>query len=85
MAVTITVEWGDEAHSLTLTDEEWATIVAGALLVVDGSGYVYEGEDFQDEWHFAGGIDGDLDVTYGDGGVGWTGSLWTQSITEDGA
>ena len=85
MAVTITVEWGDEAHSLILTDEEWATIVAGAPLVVDCPGYEYEGEEFQDEWDFAGGIDGDLEVRYGDGGVGWTGSLSDADITVVGA
>lgn len=82
MAVKVAVEWSGECHSVTLTDEQWAMIVAGVPLIVDGPGYAHEGELFQDVWDFAGGVDGDFEVTYGDGGVGWTGSIAGAEITD---
>lgn len=62
--VTLSVEWGYEAHSLSLTREQWTRIVSGSSLDIVGPGYQYEREHFQDTWHFNGGIDGELRVTY---------------------
>ncbi len=82
-AATISVEWGYELHSLTLTPEQWATILGGEELGVKGAGYWYEGTFFDDYWHFTGGLDGDLIVFYGDdGGTGWNGPLRGATIEE---
>ena len=89
MPVTVTVEWGYEEHSLTLTDKEWSTIKNGDLLLIKGEGYHYEGEFFQDYWKFGGGLDGSLVVTYCvdgggdiDAGTGFDGSLADATIQE---
>jgi hypothetical protein len=34
-------------------------------MTIPGKGYYYEGDFFEDFWHFSGGIDGRLEVTYG--------------------
>lgn len=81
--VTVSVEWGYELHSLTLSPGQWASVLAGEALSVVGAGYHYEGQHFQDYWHFGGGLDGDLTVEYGDdGGTGFIGSLDDAIIEE---
>jgi hypothetical protein len=83
VAATISVSWGYELHELTLKPKQWAKVMAGEGLSVDGPGYGYEGEWFQDYWTFDSGLDGDLVVSYGDdGGTGWIGKLSSASITE---
>lgn len=82
----IGVEWGYEYHELVLGPEDWQRVKAGHALQVKGEGYAYEGEFFQDVWTFAGGLDGDLIVTYGEGldeGVGWEGTLSQADVDED--
>lgn len=70
-AATITVEWGYESHQVTLTPEQWTAVMAGDAMCIDGPGYDYESQHFQDRWHFSGGYLGSLLVTYGtDGGSG---------------
>lgn len=84
--VTVSVEWGYEEHSITLTAEDWARVKSGEELSIEGDGYHYEGEFFSDYWEFAGGMEGDLIVSYGnDGdysGTGFDGKLRDASITE---
>jgi hypothetical protein len=82
-AATITVEWGDDNHSITLTPKNWATVKSGAPLSLSGKGYHYEGGFFWDYWHFAGGLEGDIEVGYGnDGGQGFVGTLEHAQIEE---
>jgi hypothetical protein len=72
--VPLRVSWanGDVILNLTVSPENWSKILRGERVVVKGKGYHYEGEFFQDEWYFSGGLDGDLRVTYDslDGGTG---------------
>ena len=82
----ISVEWGDEDHSITLTPEDWAKVKSGEELSIQGEGYFYEGKFFLDEWHFGGGLQGELIVNYGNDGdysaVGFDGHLQGATITE---
>lgn len=75
-AATVTVEWGYELHTLSLTKRNWSRIIAGRPVSVRGRGYRYEGEFFWDYWHFSGGRNGTLTVMYGeDNAVGFDGTL----------
>src|SRR4051794_23537499 len=75
----ISVEWGYEIHSITLTARNWARVKAGKPLRIRGKGYWYDGEFFWDYWDFDGGYVGRLIVGYHRGtewwGDGWTGKL----------
>lgn len=72
----ITVEWGYEHHSLALSRKDWDLIKAGQSLRIRGDGYYYEGDFFWDYWFFGGGLDGILQVDYGeDGATGFVGKL----------
>jgi hypothetical protein len=83
MAATITVEWGYDDHSITLTPRNWDAIKAGRPHSQRGAGYYYGAEFFWDYWQFSGGLDGDLTVDYGrDGGQGFTGKLRAAEIQE---
>lgn len=83
LRATITVEWGYELHSITLTARNWARVKAGKPLTIRGKGYSYEGQFFWDYWYFDGGMDGSLRVTYGDeGGEGFSGKLSEADIVE---
>ena len=83
---TVTVEWGYELHSITLTPKNWARVKSGKPLRLRGKGYRYDGEFFWDYWWFAGGLEGHLVVTYGqDGGTGFGGTLSDAMIEEHGA
>lgn len=89
MAATIFVEWGYDEHSINLSPENWASVKAGKELLIEGEGYYYEGDFFHDYWHFAGGLDGRLTVTYNDDpdniwslGTGWEANLSDALIEE---
>ena len=84
LGATVSVRWGyDVAVSVRLTPRNWAKIKAGKPLHIRGKGYYYEGEFFWDYWHFGGGLDGSLTVTYGtDGGTGFIGDLKDAKIEE---
>jgi hypothetical protein len=45
---TITVEWGYEPHSITLTSRNWSKVKSGKPLRIRGKGYYYENEFFWD-------------------------------------
>ena len=62
----LTVSWDDDGVEVDLEvpPHTWARIVSGEKATLPGKGYSYEGEWFQDHWHFSGGLDGDLEVTY---------------------
>ena len=82
---TVTVEWGCELHSITLTSKNSANVRSGKSLRLRGRGYHYEGEFFWDYWIFAGGLDGLLIVEYGEGfdrGTGFHGKLSDATIEE---
>ena len=72
--IRLTVSWGnDVAVDLTIfSAAQWKKIADGHAVTINGKGYFYEGERFQDIWHFSGGLDGELRVSYdeGDGFVG---------------
>jgi hypothetical protein len=84
--MTITVEWGYEAHSITLTPRNWARVKSRKELFIRGKGYYYEGEFFWDYWNFTGGLEGDLIVSYGNHGdysaTGFDGKLRDADITD---
>ncbi len=83
---TIAVWWGndDDEASIYLTPRNWTRVKAGKPLRIRGKGYIYEAERFQDYWNFAGGMDGELEVTYGnDGAVGFIGRLRDAKIEDD--
>lgn len=75
----ISVEWGYEVHSITLTARNWARVKSGKPLRIRGEGYWYDGEHFWDYWDFAGGMEGRLIVSYHQKrewyGDGWDGTL----------
>jgi hypothetical protein len=64
LRATISVEWGYEMHSITLTARNWNRIKAGRPLEIRGKGYGYEGQFFWDHWFFGGGLEGPLTVAY---------------------
>jgi hypothetical protein len=83
LRATIALEWGYEMHSLTLTARNWNRIKAGKPLIIRGKGYDYEGQFFWDHWFFAGGLEGTLRVTYGNGGgEGFNGKLVDAQVSE---
>ena len=78
----IAVEWGYDIHEVILTPRNWSRVKRGGSLRMRSPGYSEEG--FQWEyWNFAGGLDGDLVVEYGDdGGTGFIGKLSDATIEE---
>ena len=80
---TLTVEWGYESHSVTLTARNWAAVKAGQPHRQRGKGFYYEGRFFWDYWSFEGGLRGALEVGYGDDGAhGFIGRLADAHIQE---
>lgn len=77
--VTIGAEWGYDMHELDFPLEHWIRILRGESWVIDKP-YWYEGERFTGTWSFDG--DGQLEVTYDDGGVGWQGHLTGLEVIE---
>lgn len=89
LGAVISVEWGDELHSITLTPRNWEKIKKGGPLTIRGKGFYDEGRFFWDYWEFGGGISGNLCVRYGsypnDGshdGEGYVGHLHDATIQE---
>jgi len=84
LAATITVEWGYENHSITLSPDQWSEVKSGEGLGVEGDGYYYEGEFFEDFWNFGSAEEAySLEVSYGhDGGTGYIGSLSDATVEE---
>lgn len=88
---TITVWWGndDVEASIHLTPRNWSRVRAGKPLQIRGRSYYYDGERFQQDWSFGGGMDGALLVTYAstrrrdDVAVGFDGTLSDTNIKED--
>jgi hypothetical protein len=76
----LSVYWPDCWKSVILTKEEWEEILSGNEFSKGGKGYYYDGEKFYDDWWFEGGIDGEVIVTYGDGGTGYEGTLSDEEI-----
>jgi hypothetical protein len=56
---------GDVCVELPVTKSQWEKIGRGQNVTIRGKGYWYEGEWFEDIWHFSGGLDGELEVCYG--------------------
>ena len=82
-SATISVKWGYEVHSITLAPRNWAAVKAGKPHQQRGSGYRYEGQFFWDYWAFGGGLNGSLDVAYGEEGAeGFRGRLGDARIEE---
>ena len=80
---TVTVEWGYESHTITLTARNWSAIKAGKPHRQRGKGYKCEGQFFWDYWSFEGGLGGALEVGYGnDGAEGFAGRLADAQIQE---
>ncbi len=81
--IRLSVYWPDDWKSIVITQKEYQSILNGKSFSTDGDGFRYEGERFYDFWHFTGGIDSDLIVTYGgDGAVGFDGSISDCEIQE---
>jgi hypothetical protein len=70
--VCIGVEWGYEFHKLALPLDQWVRILLGEHYEEDEP-YTYEGEEFTARWSFASDRRDQLQVTYDDGGEGWSG------------
>jgi hypothetical protein len=83
VGATITVTWGYGPHTLRLSVRDWHLVRSGASIKIQGEGYYYEGEFFQDYWYFSSGLNGPLVVEYGkDGGTGFVGRLSDAEIEE---
>ncbi len=78
----IIVEWGYDNHEVVLDSAQLGSGEARKGAADWSPGFSEEG--FQWEyWSFAGGLDGDLVVEYGDdGGTGFTGKLADAAIEE---
>jgi hypothetical protein len=62
----LSVKWGyDVDVELSVSKRKWSKITRGHDVTIRGSGYYYEGDFFWDYWHFSGGLDGRLTVSYG--------------------
>ncbi len=70
--VKIELEWGYDSHQLVLPFDQWLRIVWGEAQRFRTT-YSYEGMRMRALWSFDG--VGGVEVTYGDGAVGWTGSV----------
>ena len=81
--IKLSVYWPDDWKSVILSMSEWEEILSGKEFSKDGEGYGYEGEEYFDLWWFEGGLDGDVEVTYDDGGTGFIGKLSDEEITKE--
>lgn len=80
--VRVSAYWADDWKSIVLDPEDWESILSGEKFADFGEGYSYEGKEFEDYWNFAGGLGGEVRVTYSDGGEGFTGKLKEATIEE---
>ena len=83
LRATIEISIGYESVSITLTARNWARVKSGKALEIRGKGYYYEGQFFWDYWSFGGGLEGSLNVYYGNGGgQGYSGTLSGARLSE---
>jgi hypothetical protein len=75
--VIVTVSWRDQVHAIEIAAGDWALIMSGAGLELQGEDFLQDGEDYETEWDFAGGIDGRLEVRY----TPFDGEEWTVGFT----
>ena len=53
--ITITADYGYDAHSISIVPEAFAAFNNGELVAVDGQGFMYDEEGWQqDHWIFDG-------------------------------
>ena len=69
--VKVGVEWGYDIHTIAMPFERWLRVLGGELYT-KSEPYTYEGKVFNAQWYFN---CQQLQVTYGDAGTGWEGSL----------
>ena len=62
--VTLTVTWGGLQHRLEIEAADWALILSGAGLELEGEDFTAGRDGFETEWDFAGGLDGALQVRF---------------------
>ncbi len=82
-SIKLSVYWPDDWKSVILSMSEWEEILSGKEFTKGGEGYVYEGEAYSDVWWFEGGMDGEVEVTYDDGGTGFSGNLSDEEINKE--
>jgi hypothetical protein len=71
-AAHLQVSWGyDVTVDLHVSQRNWSKITKRKKVTIRGDGYLYEGEFYWDYWHFEGGIDGKLMVTYSSSKESW--------------
>ena len=69
IGATLSVWWdelGDDV-SITISPEDWNDIQSGEEVELNGNGCILDGRKILDKWHFSGGTDGFVDVTYSNG------------------
>lgn len=67
-AVTVTVDYGHDVHSITFSGRTWARIEAGKPVTIKGQGFHWEGCPDQDYWQFNQDAPGSLCIYTHDGG-----------------
>ena len=70
---TLVATWGNDEVivELNLEKDQWAKIVRGDRVEIQGRGYWYDGDEFQDIWDFNSGLhDAELIVQYGQTSIG---------------
>lgn len=75
--VVVTVSWRDQVHSIEISAGDWALIMSGAGLELQGEDFLDGGVDYETEWDFAGGVDGRLEVRF----TPFDGDEWTVGYT----
>jgi uncharacterized surface anchored protein len=81
--IVISVEWGYDNHTCSISNDEWALICDGFQFNCSEP-YLYEGQKYTAEWSFNITHRGSLLVTYDDAGVGFDGELSGADIYIDG-
>ena len=73
---SLKVSWGggEIVVSVTPSAAAWENIDAGSIVKIQGEGYFYDGEEFQDTWYFNSDGPGTLRVCYDDAD-GFVGNL----------
>ncbi len=69
--VELTVDYGYDAHSVTLSREEWKEVCSGKKMVIAGTGFHVDGRLAQDYWAFSTLGERSLHIYLGD--AGWRG------------
>ncbi|WMT71082.1 hypothetical protein [Bradyrhizobium sp. Ash2021] len=67
------ISWGNGGEvcvELSVSKAQWDRIVRGDTISIKGEGYGYDGDWFKDIWNFSGGLDGNLEVCYGQPSIG---------------